>query len=595
MKKLLLAAIVSFGIASVNAHGNYFFNATTQRSREYLMRSEAAARSTLLLPNYDITTENNGDATAANFFGPAHTKSFTHDATTGLLTPEGVQNYQQLLAAIVLTQQADYNAIVRFPGSTKLNNPQASDMLSLEGAPNNLIPIPVFPHIASTQAAALIIELYLQAICRGIVFSDYGTGQGTDVDAINGGSTTNNAAAVLTALGNAYTGPKNSNSKVTADLLFKIDGNQTLIGPYVSQFLFVNVPIEFQQNRTFQPYVNSAQDREFGVSFSDFVAIQNGTNPRPYIPSDFNGTRYVSSGRDLATLVHGDGPGEIYFYVANILLNTYPNGKFPFSSTLPYYNGSITNESAFVGMAITDLYGALFGVTFDCLKHAWAHKWRGGRVLRPDAFAGLVHNVQVSGTNPFNLDASIFGTYDAPAGNIDLLAWVKSYNTIQETNAVQNPLTPPAAETYLLSQMYPEGSPVHPSYPAGHATYSGACVTVLKAFFQNDFLIQNLITPVAPNPADLTQLIPLPPQEAALLTVGGELNKLAANVPMGRDFAGIHYRADGLQGILLGEQVALNYLRDRARCYNEQTFSGYVLTKFDGTQVRITADDIVAI
>lgn len=594
MKKLLLG-IVSFAIASVNAHGNYFFNYTFQQTREYLMRSEAALQSTLIHPNYDITTENNGDATVGNSFGTAHTKSFTHDAATGLLTPEGVQSYQQLLKAIISTQQADYNAIVRFPGSTKLNNPQASDMLSLEGIPNSLIPIPVFPHISSPQAAAFIIELYLQALCRGVLFSEYGSGMGTDIDAINGGSITNNAAAVLTALGDAYTGPKNLSGEVTVDLLFKIDGNQTLIGPYVSQFLFFNVPIEFQLNRTFQPYVNGAQNREFGVSFSDFVAIQNGTNPRPYISSDFNGTRYISMGRDLATLVHGDGPGEIYFYVANVLLNTYPNGKFPFSSTLPYYNGSITNEACFVGMAITDLYGALFGVTFECLKHAWAHKWRGGLILRPDAFGGLVQNVQVSGTNPFNLDASTFATYSTPAGEIDLLAWVKSYNTVQETNAVQNPLTPPAAETYLLSQMYPEGSPVHPSYPAGHATYSGACITVLKAFFQNDFLIKNLITPVEPNPADLTQLIPLPAQEANLLTVAGELNKLAYNIPMGRNFAGIHYRADGLQGILLGEQVALNYLRDRARCYNEQTFAGYVLTKFDGTQVQITADGIVTI
>ena len=35
----------------------------------------------------------------------------------------------------------------------------------------------------------------------------------------------------------------------------------------------------------------------------------------------------------------------------------------------------------------------------------------------------------------------------------------------------------------LLSQCYPEGSPRHPSYPAGHAVNAGACATILKALF----------------------------------------------------------------------------------------------------------------
>ena len=39
-------------------------------------------------------------------------------------------------------------------------------------------------------------------------------------------------------------------------------------------------------------------------------------------------------------------------------------------------------------------------------------------------------------------------------------------------------------ETYFLGQAFPEGSPLHPSYGAGHATVAGACVTILKAWFQ---------------------------------------------------------------------------------------------------------------
>jgi hypothetical protein len=38
----------------------------------------------------------------------------------------------------------------------------------------------------------------------------------------------------------------------------------------------------------------------------------------------------------------------------------------------------------------------------------------------------------------------------------------------------------------LLPMAFQEGSPMHPSYGAGHATVAGACVTILKAFFDGD-------------------------------------------------------------------------------------------------------------
>jgi hypothetical protein len=37
------------------------------------------------------------------------------------------------------------------------------------------------------------------------------------------------------------------------------------------------------------------------------------------------------------------------------------------------------------------------------------------------------------------------------------------------------------------------------------------------------------------------------------LTVGNELDKLAFNLAFGRDTAGVHFRRDELEGILLGE------------------------------------------
>ena len=67
------------------------------------------------------------------------------------------------------------------------------------------------------------------------------------------------------------------------------------------------------------------------------------------------------------------------------------------------------------------------------------------------------------------------------------------------------------------------------------------------------------------------------------LTVLGELNKRAANVAEGRNMLGIHTRVCGnLLGLSLGEEVAISVLREHANTYRE-TFSGWTLTKFDGT------------
>jgi hypothetical protein len=133
--------------------------------------------------------------------------------------------------------------------------------------------------------------------------------------------------------------------------------------------------------------------------------------------------------------------------------------------------------------------------------------------------------------------------------------------------------------SYLLPQAFPEGCPCHPAYPSGHATYTGAGVTMLKAFFKESFVLPN---PVVASPDGLSLL----PYEGPPLTVGGELNKLAVNIAMARDFAGIHWRTDGSEGLKLGEAVAIGILQDYRDTYNED-FEGFSFTRFDGTTIII--------
>jgi hypothetical protein len=73
-------------------------------------------------------------------------------------------------------------------------------------------------------------------------------------------------------------------------------------------------------------------------------------------------------------------------------------------------------------------------------------------------------------------------------------------------------------------QAYPEGCPTHPAFPGAHATIAGAGITVLKAFFNESFVIPN---PVVPSDDGLT----LRPWTGEPLTIGNELDKLASTSP----------------------------------------------------------------
>jgi hypothetical protein len=143
-----------------------------------------------------------------------------------------------------------------------------------------------------------------------------------------------------------------------------------------------------------------------------------------------------------------------------------------------------------------------------------------------------------------------------------------------------------SAGNALLPQAFPEGSPTHPSYGAGHGTVAGACVTILKAWFnESTRLVELGITPLQPTDDGLN-LFPYTGADAKDLTVGGELNKLASNVGIGRDIAGVHWRSDATESLKLGEAVAISILSDQKGCFNE-TFNGFSLTKFDGTTITV--------
>jgi hypothetical protein len=220
------------------------------------------------------------------------------------------------------------------------------------------------------------------------------------------------------------------------------------------------------------------------------------------------------------------------------------------SPTNPYRTS--LNQSAqatFGGAELTDLLAHACEIA---LKAVYYQKWSVHRRLRPEAFGGLIHNMKTTTLrypiHPEILDSSVL-------------------------TAVHNKYG-----TYLLPMAYPEGSPTHPAYPAAHAAFAGAGATILKAFFDEAFVIP---APVETS-ADGTMLNPY----GGTLTVGDELNKLASNISLGRDASGVHWRSDGAEGLRLGEAAAIALLHDVRHTRNEP-FSGFTFTKFDGTSIVI--------
>jgi hypothetical protein len=238
-----------------------------------------------------------------------------------------------------------------------------------------------------------------------------------------------------------------------------------------------------------------------------------------------------------------------------ILLNQSPESIL---NTNPYLNPTNPYKSTKVETGF-----ATFGAPHICcmlgtaceaaLLAAWFQKWLVHRRTRPEEFGGRVQQAKT-------------GTVKYPI-HPDLMNSV-ALQTLFAANG-----------NYLLPQAYPEGCPLHPSYPSGHATVAGACSAILKAFFDETQIVTNCVVASA----DGTSLAPF---DDVALTVGGEVNKLAFNVAIGRNFAGIHYRSDAEAGIRLGEDVAIAMLQDYIQTFAED-FAGFRFTRVDGTAVNI--------
>jgi hypothetical protein len=449
------------------------------------------------------------------------TKGLTHNQY-GEVEPAA---YNALLAAISSGKFSDFERIPR-GGGRRLSNPQSAYAFQLEGGDPHTFEIPPAPSINSEEIRFDAAELYWQAICRDIPFSDYAKS-----------SVIQQAAKDL---------------NVSPESIFRGPTKGDAAGPYISQFLLK--PIPYGAGRIEQRYRVPVAGADFMTSFSEWIQIQTGFPP--WLAATYqDAPRFIINGRDLAEYVHYDFAYQAYLGAALILVNA--NAKSILncnqfkSGNNPYRYSTI--EEGFTTFGPPEAADWIGRVTTAALKAAYCQKWMVHRRVRPEALGGLIHQAS-TGIRKYPIHKSVL-----------------------ENAGVQSVFK--RTGSYLLPQAYPEGCPIHPSYPSGHAAIAGACSVILKACYDGTMLLPGCVEPS-------TDGLSLVPCHNYSPTVGDEIDKLAFNVAMGRDWAGIHYRSDSMAGLSLGEDVGISILQDLARTFSED-FNGFSFRRFNGEGVHI--------
>jgi hypothetical protein len=492
---------------------------------------------------FEDSHDENPDLTSNKYAG-LYGKGLIHDATTKL--PEE-NEITKLKFALSFGDQSYFDALTR-GGTRKLTDPQASLSYEMSGGGPTCDTIPASPDLHSGQAAAEMMEVYEKALLRDVPFYE--------IEGFVGGSVGKISRAIntLRSYGTSFKGPKVSN-QVTHTTLFRGVADGCLIGPYVSQLLLRDVPLG--AHTVVQKY--NYEQGVYGITENNWFEIQKGNVPVAQL-TPLEETKHIYNGRSLASFVHVDFVYQVYYYALAILLGAGVRTNPGFS---------LTNEEGFCAFGgPAEIATGMAEVARHALRSAWVQKWRHNLRLRPEAMAHRIYAQELNGSLNY-VDSTVY------SGGSSTITAVKTYNA---ANGGENKA--------LLPLQYAEGSPTHPSYPAGHAVLSGACATYLKLMLEDTMLwtqLNGINTVVESLDGDSLSTYP---GTITGMTVGTELNKLASNISIGRNIAGVHYRADGDEGMKLGEKIAINYVKDQISTYNV-TPPTLSLKKFDGTTITI--------
>ncbi|MEM9584323.1 MAG: vanadium-dependent haloperoxidase [Pseudomonadota bacterium] len=539
------------------------------------------------------------------------TKGLDHKLSTGLLEePQDFMAFRQAIDEGYIDAFTNRVTVPDCPEGRRVwEAPTAGTAYDLQGPDCQAVTMAPAPALCSDELDFEMAEVYELALLRDVAFSEFaesgGAGLSASIDRLNDLQYAKDKFPVRPRLAGA-------NHKLTKQTAFRGSSPGVEKGPYVSQFMWIGNGnpalgvIGFGPQQISQKVAAAEVQDDYMTTFADWHKVQQGCNVNAVNGTSggqkfTNTRRFICTPRDMATYVHVDALYQAYLNACLILLGQ----DAPFDSGFSVLAGK---RRIFPTTGARDLNAggfALYGgphiltlvteVATRALKAARFQKFNTHIRARPEVLAARLEKAgEIEAAHP-----QLCGALSKMCGNLD--------PTIQKIRH-HNGTTLGTDATALLPMAFAEGSPMHPAYAAGHASVAGACVTVLKAFFDTG---AQLVERTAPGkdpvvgffghkPHDATtdrfvQYVPnadgsaLEQQEIDCpLTLEGELNKLAANISIGRNMAGVHYYSDYYDSLRMGEEIAIGLLQEQALCYPTDPVVMSVQT-FDGDTVRIGA------
>lgn len=540
-------------------------------------------------------------------------------------------------------------------------SPRAGHVYEIEGPDPGALGMAPAPRVGSSELAAEMAEVYGLAILRDVPFTticqggverlcasskdpgNAGLSAQEIVDLLNGmlfyaggkkvvSSTPHNVDESLLnrfERNRRYARTQSASGKLKPETVFRGSTKGALRGPYISQFMLIGakslacagggaasypgLDAAFDLQDGFIPYGSLVIDQrtlshknclDYMTDWCSWLDVQNGANFKG--ADKFEGKRrFITTPRDLATYVHFDALYEAYLNACLIMLAM----GVPHSKGFPEPSPS-GHRDAFATFGGPHILSLVTEVATRCLKAVRRQKFNYHRRGRPEALGGRLTLACLKHGKKLGCAQKAFE---------DTLKEIPQElrDAIAKHNAEQNKMTGMrgldcdkcdclpkgiSAKEFadcnlLLPMAFPEGSPMHPAYGAGHATVAGGCVTMLKAFFEmfedcDSFEERKLCDkddkPIVyvPN-KDGSQLV-ADKKFKEKLTIQGELDKLAANISIGRNMAGVHYYSDYFDSLRMGERVAVGILLEQAPTYGDAVQSTF--KSFDGDHITISGE-----
>ena len=505
-------------------------------------------------------------------------------------------------------------------------SPRAGHVYDLQGADAGAVGMAPAPALGSDELIAEMAEVYALALLRDFGFSKI---QSADANGQGRGYSPQQVISAVASLSyfqsepdiNAATGRRlkarlNGEGSLTAQEIFRGSGPKAKDGPYISQFMLIgnqgsvrvggapaprieDGQIVYGSQRIDQKVSYYKSGADFMTTGSSWLDVQNGADVGAlrYL-AEANDSRFLCFPRDLAAYVHDDALYQAYLNAALILLGA----GHSFDPGLPERNASGT-RTAFATFGPPHILALVTEVSSRALKAVRRQKFNVHLRARPERIAAMITRYASDKTHGLsNAEITAYGAMHDALAETGLLEWVNQANVAAHAfwrSEGQDWLLEDHSDwvedgkNYLLPMAFPEGSPMHPSYGAGHATVAGACVTILKALFEMfdgsgwDYVSlkkatgQKAIYQAGGTNGDSLGEI----GGVEDLTLLGELDKLAANVSIGRNMAGVHFYSDYFDSVRMGERVAVQMLLDQMPTYGEDIQMRFI--SFDGDQITL--------